>query len=146
MGILDFLGLGKSAGETISTPIEAIGNAFDKLFTSDDERVQAAIVLEKLRQQPSILQAEINKLEAQHQSTFVSGWRPSIGWVCSISLGCYYIPQFLLASFIWAKMCLATGNIMPYPVGQISGLSELVYALLGLGAMRTVEKVQGVTK
>ena len=28
------------------------------------------------------LQGEINKIEAQHRTIFVAGWRPFIGWVC----------------------------------------------------------------
>ena len=29
-------------------------------------------------------QIELNKIEAQHRSIFVAGWRPAIGWVCAI--------------------------------------------------------------
>ena len=40
-----------------AAPIDAVGTALDKLFTSDDERKQAEIVMERLRQQPHVLQA-----------------------------------------------------------------------------------------
>lgn len=145
-GFLEFLGLGKQAGEAVSQPIEAIGNVFDKLFTSDDERAAAATVMEKLRQRPLELQGELNKLEAQHRSWFVAGWRPFIGWVCGMSLAFYYIPQFTMASVLWTRACWAQKVLMAYPVSEIDGLMELVLALLGLAAYRTVEKVRGVSK
>ena len=55
MGLLDFLGMGKAAGDAIASPVEAVGNVFDKLFTSDEERANAEAVMAKIRQQPQIL-------------------------------------------------------------------------------------------
>ncbi len=146
MTILTFLGLGKQAGDALASPIEAIGNVFDKLFTSDEERGNAAFVLERLRQHPAELQIEVNKLEAQHRSTFVAGWRPALGWVLVLSLGIYYIPQFAIASYLWVWACLEANKVVPYPVTQISGLLELMGGMLGLATLRTVEKMTGKTK
>lgn len=137
--------LDKFIGNVAASPIKAIGNVFDKLFTSDEERLKAKAVLEKLKQHPSELQVELNKLEAQHRSIWVAGWRPFIGWVCGISLGCFFIPQFILAAYLWMDMCLKMHKIVPYPVTP-SGLHELVYALLGLGLYRTFEKFTGKSK
>lgn len=146
MGFLSFLGLGKQAGDAIASPIDAVGNVLDKLFTSDDERAHATIVMEKLRQYPAELQVEVNKLEAQHRSTFVSGWRPAIGWVCAASLFVFYVPQFSLASYLWVKTCLATSQLVAYPITSIAGLMELVFGMLGLAGLRTVEKFGKVTR
>jgi len=52
-------------------PIDALGSAVDKIFTNDEERMQA--LLDKIAQKQAILQAEINKVEAQHCSLFVAG-------------------------------------------------------------------------
>jgi hypothetical protein len=134
------------AGRTIATPIEAIGNVFDKLFTSDEEKAQAQAVLAKLAQRPGELQVELNKVEAQHSSIFVAGARPFIMWVCGVSLAFYYIPQFALAAVIWARMSWDLQTLVPYPVGQISGLMELTIAMLGLGALRSFDKVVGTSK
>ncbi|MEM9880195.1 MAG: 3TM-type holin, partial [Pseudomonadota bacterium] len=73
-------------GKPATTAVSALGNAFDQLFTSDEERAQAQIVLTKIAQRPHILQAEINKIEAAHRSIFVAGWRPFIGWVCGLGI------------------------------------------------------------
>lgn len=119
-----------------SSPIEAIGNVFDKLFTSDDERAKSAIILEKLRQHPKELQVAINKIEASHRSIFVAGGRPFIIWVCGIGLFFTFIVNPI---FQWL-----TGELGPnLPMDHII---DLVYALLGLGALRTVEKFGGKTK
>ena len=139
MSILSFLGIG---GKSRAEPIEAIGNAFDKIFTSDVERAQAKIVMEKLRQQPHLLQAEMNKIEASHKSTFVAGWRPALGWVCAIGLGFVYIInpiiQWLTCTF--GDKCIV-GPEMP-----LESMMTLVISLLGLGGLRTFEKVKGITK
>jgi hypothetical protein len=131
------------AGDTV----EKAGKAFDELFTSDDERNQARIVLEKLNQKPLILQAELNKIEAGHRSIFVAGWRPAIGWVCALALFCFYIPKFLLATIVWVVAIHQGGwvDIPAYPV-EAHGLFELVLALLGMATIRTVEKAKGLTK
>jgi hypothetical protein len=131
------------AGDTV----EKAGKAFDELFTSDDERNQARIMLEKLNQKPLILQAELNKIEAGHRSIFVAGWRPAIGWVCALALFCFYIPKFLLATIVWVVAIHQGGwvDIPAYPV-EAHSLFELVLALLGMATIRTVEKAKGLTK
>lgn len=133
-------------GEAVATPIEAIGNVFDKLFTSDEERAAAAAVMEKLKQHPGELQVQLNMLEAQHKSWFVAGWRPFIGWVCGTALAMYYLPQYTLAAIIWARLSWDAGTLVPYPIENVDGLMELVIAMLGLGAMRTIEKFGNKTK
>lgn len=81
----------KLFGGAAAEPIDALGSAVDRIFTNDEERMQAQAVLDKIAQQPAILQAEINKIEAQHRSLFVAGWRPAIGWVCAIGLAFPFI-------------------------------------------------------
>ena len=131
MSILNWLG-----GKSIADPIDAIGNAVDKIFTSDDERLQAQAVIDKIRLQPAILNAELNKVEAKHRSVFVAGWRPAIGWICAAGIGFAFIGNPLLERFVG-------GDPVVVPLDMIL---ELVLAMLGMGALRTVEKIKGVTK
>jgi hypothetical protein len=121
--------------------VSVIGNVFDKLFTSDAERAQAEAVLTKLRQEPAILQAEINKIEAAHRSLFVAGWRPFIGWVCGFGFLWAFLGQPL---FEW--IVRLSGSDVPAPVILTDNMMELVIALLGLGALRTYEKTVGRTR
>lgn len=133
---------GKLFGGSAAQPIEAIGNVFDKLFTSDEEKAQAKAVLEKIAQQPHILQAEINKIEAQHRSVFVAGWRPFIGWVCGSALAYSFILRDLIA---WG-ISIARPSIEPPPELAMEHLVSILLALLGLGGMRTFEKLKGRAK
>jgi hypothetical protein len=123
-------------GKASAAPIEAVGNVLDGLFTSDEERLDKQALLTKLAQRPNLAQVELNKVEAMHRSTFVAGWRPFIGWVCGFGLA----NAFLLNPWIeWVAQ--RTGPNIPMEI-----MMELVIALLGLGALRTVEKINGRAK
>lgn len=140
MGLLSGI-LGRGALNSASDAVGAVANAFDQLFTSDEERQQAQVVLERLRQNPHILQAEVNKIEAGHRSLFVAGWRPFIGWVCGIGLLWAFLghPVFAWAVALWGL------DITP-PQIVTENMMELVLALLGLGGLRSFEKFTGRAK
>ena len=123
-------------GSAAAAPITAVGNVLDALFTSDDEKLDKQALLTKLAQQPNLAQVELNKVEAQHRSIFVAGWRPAIGWICAMGLGMIFIVNPVLQ---WASM--KPGPELPQGI-----ILELVLALLGLGALRTVEKMNGRAK
>lgn len=133
------------AGEGVSKPIEAIGNVFDVLFTSEEERLTKQEAMARLAQQPSLAQIELNKVEAAHRSVFVAGWRPGIGWVCAVSLAAFYIPQYVLAAVLWVRASWEATALQPYPA-TADGLLELVLAMLGLAGVRTIEKLNGRAK
>tara|TARA_R110000744_G_scaffold138384_1_gene249136 strand:- start:58 stop:462 length:405 start_codon:yes stop_codon:yes gene_type:complete len=128
-------GLGKGAGKVVGEALGGVGKILDGVLTSSEERGKIDIEFNKL-------QTEINKLEAGSASLFVSGWRPFIGWVCGVSLACFYIPQYVLGSFIWVKICLEKGSLVAYPL-TTEGLMALVTSMLGFGAIRTYEKMKG---
>lgn len=134
--------LGKIVGGAAAEPIEALGNVFDQLFTSDDERAQANAVLAKIAQQPHILQAEINKIEAAHRSVFVAGWRPFIGWVCGSALAYSFILRDLTA---WGLAVWAPATEPP-PELAMEHLITVLVSLLGLGGLRSLEKLRGRAK
>lgn len=129
-------------GKTIAEPVEAIGNVFDKLFTSDEERAQAEAVMEKLRQRPAELQVELNKVEAQHRSAFVAGWRPAIGWVCAAGLAFTFVvnPTIEWITLV-SEIEISKGPQVPTDI-----IMELVLAMLGMSALRTFEKKTGTSK
>lgn len=121
--------------------VSAVGNVVDQLFTSDEERVQADILMAKIRQKPQILQAEINRVEASHRSLFVAGWRPFIGWVCGLG----FLWAFLLHP-LFAWVIALKGLEVVAPAIVTDNMMELVLALLGLGTLRSVEKLSGRSK
>ena len=82
-------------------------------------------------------QMDINLEEAKSAKLFVSGWRPSVGWVCSGSLALNFI---VIPLGIWIAKFWKV-EITP-PTLDIQMLSTILFALLGIGTMRTVEKVK----
>lgn len=97
-------------------------------------------------------QIEINKAEAQSPSLFIAGWRPAVGWVCVSALFFYYVPYMIVVTGLWVwqvVLLLKDGTLVmsqlpPRPDLGIVDLLGLLGTLLGVGTMRTVEKVQGV--
>ena len=79
-------------------------------------------------------QLEINKVEAAHKSLFIAGWRPAIGWCCGFALMYSTILSPILG--IWFAVPPVDGSL----------LTTVLMGMLGLGAMRTTEKLKGVQR
>ena len=123
-------------GSEIAKPAKVIADGLDELFTSDDERAQAKYVLEKLRQQPLIMQAIINKENAIKGSFFHNGWRSMAGWVCVGGLAyASIIGPIMEQVFFWQA-----------PKIEIGLLLDLLIGLLGLAGIRTIDKMKGTAR
>ena len=83
-------------------------------------------------------QIEVNKIEAQHASIFVAGWRPFIGWTSGVGIAY----TFVLAPFI-EFVARANGYTQEMPLPDAAQLMTLITAMLGVGAMRSYDKVKG---
>ena len=84
-------------------------------------------------------QMDTNKTEAANPSLLVSGWRPAIGWICGLGLAV----QFLVSPlFTWAAALL--GHPIVFPQLDMGTLLTLLGGMLGLGSLRTMEKLKGV--
>jgi hypothetical protein len=86
-------------------------------------------------------QLEVNKTEAAHKSLFVAGWRPAVGWTCCLGMA----SNFLIIPM--ANFALAlTGSAIVVPLLDTGEMMPVLMGMLGLGAMRTYEKKQGVQR
>ena len=121
-GLLRILGLGKK------DDISGLGLEIRELLKGKEIDPQKLIEL----------QGEINKIEAQHRTIFVAGWRPFIGWVCGIALAYNFVLRDLLIWFI--------GPEQVPPALQMEHLMTVLIGMLGLGGMRTFEKFNDKTK
>ena len=126
-----------------------VGPIVDKLVGLKPDPKAAAEAKEafekELRQavtQANQAQAEINKIEAGHSSIFVAGWRPFIGWVCGIGILWAFIIQ-PIAIWVIANFEIGVRNSPQIPT---EGLFELVFAMLGMGGLRTWEKIKNVSR
>jgi hypothetical protein len=84
-------------------------------------------------------QIDTNKVEAANPSVFVSGWRPFIGWVCGAACAWNWIGLPI------AAMALKVYQIeMPLSPANLSEMLPVLMGMLGLGGLRTIEKIKGV--
>lgn len=126
-----------------------ITSLFDRLIPDPTARAreQAAFVaqLTDAASKADLSQMEINKAEAQSSSMFVAGWRPFIGWIGGAIFAWHYLIKYMIltfGSYFDAKLVTAVLNSAPLD----ENFWTVVTGLLGLGAMRTFEKVKGVAK
>ena len=84
------------------------------------------------------LQTKINEIEAGHRTLFVAGWRPFIGWICGVALAYNFVIRDL---FIWI-----TKTTDSPPALQMEHLMTVLLGMLGLGGLRTFEKIKDKVK
>ena len=129
--------------DPVTAVLDIGGKLIDRMWPDPAQAATAKLELIKLQQSGDLAQMtgqlEINKIEAASSSTFVSGWRPAIGWVCALALLYQYLAR-PLAVAIFA----AVGHPLPVMPGLDENLWQLMMAMLGMGGLRTFEKVQGV--
>jgi len=122
--------------------IISLGDVADKLFTSKDEKLTHEEVRMRILNEPSLAQIEVNNTEAKHRTIFVAGWRPFIGWVCGVAL----LYNFILRDiFAWC-ISLYDSTIEPPPELAMEHLMTVLLGMLGLGGMRTYEKLKNKSK
>lgn len=126
----------------LSGVVDGLVKGLDELFTSDEEREAAKLRLISTLQQPHILQAMTNIEEAKHRSVFVAGWRPAIGWTAALGLA-YQFLVYPFAGLINAYLDIPVAEL---PVLEGEQLMTLTLSLLGLGGLRSFEKMKGLTK
>jgi hypothetical protein len=126
-------------------PISAIlniGNTLiNKLFPDPAEAAKAQLELLKLQQSGELAamvsQTDINKVEAASDSVFVAGWRPFCGWVGGAGLAYASILE-PMARFA-ATLSGYTGS---FPAIDTTITMQILFGLLGLGAMRSFDKAK----
>lgn len=127
----------KLFSSTATGPIEAVGNIIDSVHTSDEERAHAEILKQKIAMQPSLIQAEIMRVQASHRNWFVAGARPFLLWICGLG----FLFSFVVNPLLQWMMPDVGAPEMPTDI-----MMELTLAMLGLAGLRTVEKLQGFSK
>jgi hypothetical protein len=128
------------------TAILNIGNTLiNKLFPDPAEAAKAQLALLKMQQDGElaamVAQTDINKVEAASQSIFVAGWRPFCGWVGGAGLAYAAIVEPLMR--LLASLYGYTGN---FPAIDTTITMQILFGLLGLGAMRSYDKAAEIKK
>ena len=125
--------------------IGPVAGLLDKFIPDADEKMKIAAELstmaERHAQELAKGQLEVNKVEAASKSMFVAGWRPAVGWVCVLGMSMNFIIVPL------GNFGLSVADIqVVIPMIDTSQMMPVLMGMLGLGAMRTVEKVQKVSR
>ena len=113
----------------------------DKFVPDPEAKIRAEAELRASLLAWDAAQSATNTAEAQSGNAFASGWRPYIGWVCGTALSV----QFVIGPLaVWAFDL--TGHPIQAPPTLDNMLWELMFGMLGLGGLRTFEKIKGVSK
>lgn len=126
-------------------PIFELGKGLlERWFPDPEKKAQAErefmLMMQEQDFRKVLAQLEVNAKEAASPHLFVAGWRPAVGWCCA-------------AGFLWATIgqpvagWVAAANGWPVPPSINTDI--LLYVLggmLGLGGLRSIEKVKGAAK
>lgn len=131
-------------------------SVIERIWPDPAKQAEEIRKLEELHQQGDLAQLnahvqlmlgqlEVNKMEAQHKSIFVAGWRPFIGWVGGLALAWQFVIYPMLM-WIW-KIAEASGHIpagiSPPPILETGALFAMITGMLGIGTMRSFDKSKG---
>jgi hypothetical protein len=138
-------------------PILEIGKGIiNRLFPDPAAAAAAQLELLKMQQSGDLaqlaaetdlakLQIQTNVEEAKNANIFVSGWRPAVGWCCAAAFAYSYVllpfAQFLVFTFGTSEM---VSQLKLAPKLELSEMLPVLFGMLGLGGLRTVEKVKNV--
>ena len=110
--------------------IDKVADKIDDFTLDKEEKAQ-------LIQEINKAQIAVNKVEANSNSLFVSGWRPFVGWTCGVAL-CYH---FVLQPFL-TFVLYSFGQQITLPTFDMGTLTTILMGMLGLGGLRSYEKVK----
>lgn len=135
---------------------DLINKGLDRWFPDPEKKAQAQLELLKLQQegafkeleadlQINLAQAKINEVEAGQADFFRGGWRPAAGWACVLGL----VYEFLVRPLLpWGLTVFGVPGVPELPTLD-AVLFELLFGMLGLGAMREAgrwKRVSALTK
>jgi hypothetical protein len=117
----------------------------DKIWPDETQANAAKLELMKMQMSGELAQMagqlKINEVEAANPSVFVSGWRPFIGWVCGAA--CAW-------NWIGLPIALAGAAFLGKTIGlkpaDLTEMLPVLFGMLGLGGLRTVEKINAVDR
>ena len=123
----------------IGSLIGTIAQTATDIIGTEKDRLDYQLKSRELDLRSDQNQVDINKIEAASDNIWKSGWRPAVGWVCV--LGLFY--EFIVMPILpWVLIVCGVNNVPPLPKINDNALDTLLYAMLGLGSMRTFEKVK----
>ena len=134
----------------ISGLFSAAQSLIERFFPDPAAKAAAQLELLKMQQNGELaqlaaetdlakLQIQTNIEEAKSTNWWVAGWRPCIGWVCGAGLAYAALiePLARFAAKVWF------GYSGEFPIIDTSLTLQILMGMLGLGIMRSAEKIKG---
>ena len=132
----------------VNTLIGPVSQILDKVVTDQDEKArlsfEIATMADRQAHEVALAQIEVNKAEAANagggwMGLFRAGWRPAVAWACTAAMIWHFLVQPILIFSI-----VASGGQPPaLPEFDMGSLMTVLLGLLGLGGMRTLERIRG---
>ena len=134
----------------IAALLPMLGSVFDRLVPDPATAADAKVKVMEMTQRGELAQldadlkmatgqVEVNRVEAAHQTLFVAGWRPAIGWTCAAA----FAFKFVVGPSAVVLMAML-GQPIDLPEFDFTEMSTILLGMLGLGGLRTVEKIKKV--
>lgn len=133
-------------GKLVGTLVGPVTGLLDKVIEDKDEKNrlahEIATLAEKQAHEAAMAQSQANTEQAKHPSIFVAGARPAIMWICAAAMGYH----FVLQPFLVFGVLVAGVDLPPLPELDMASLMPVLLGILGLGGMRSWEKVKGCAR
>ncbi len=131
------------AFDPVSSLLDVGKSLIERLIPDPKAKSEALQKLAEMQQSGDLAvmasQNRINEIEAANPKLFVSGWRPFLGWVCGSALAIQ-----LVVAPLAVQVSMIAGHQVPMVVLDTSLLGTLLVSMLGMGGLRTYEKLNGV--
>jgi hypothetical protein len=133
----------------LNTLVGPVTEILDKVVVDQDEKnrlaFEIATLADKQAHEIALAQIEVNKAEAENAGSgwfgfFRSAWRPFVAWSCAIAM----VWHFLGVPIILFIATMSGSSIPPLPEFDMGSLMTVLLGLLGLGGMRSLEKIRGI--
>jgi hypothetical protein len=127
--------------DPLSAALDIGGKLIDRLWPDPAQAAAAKLELIRMQQAGELAQIATNTEEAKSSSRLASGWRPFIGWVCGVACAWNWL-GLPMAKFVLAYV----GHPAAMSPADLSEMMPVLMGMLGLGGLRTIEKLQGVAR
>tara|TARA_R110000782_G_scaffold267651_1_gene363283 strand:+ start:48 stop:422 length:375 start_codon:yes stop_codon:yes gene_type:complete len=118
--------------------IPAVTSILDKFIPDADTKQklshEISVMADKHVQEIALAQIKVNEAEAKG-NWFQSSWRPATAWVCVLGF---------FVNFLVSPICAGFG--IDIPQADTSTMLPVLMGMLGLGGMRTLERLKGKGK
>ena len=131
--------------DPVTAILDIASKVFDRIFPDPVQAANAKLELIKMQQAGDLQvmagQMAVNTEEAKSASVFVAGWRPFIGWVCGTACAWNWVGISLVNT-----LCIVFEHPLTLSPANITDMLPILLGMLGLGGLRTVEKLNGVAR